>query len=133
MARDANARVPLTFDEESADLPMAELSKEELVRRMTPVMLEREAQFKRARASGLASLDDAAEMVGSSVENVSRLMGVAAESGKSLDDVVGITAKLQSAMISAEQDTCRAAEAFKALGLNRRKLRLPHERINRGK
>ncbi len=66
----------------------------------------------------LASLDDAAEMVGSSVENVSRLMGVAAESGKSLDDVVGITAKLQSAMIGAEQDTGRAAEAFKALGLN---------------
>jgi polyhydroxyalkanoate synthesis regulator phasin len=74
-------------------------------------------EFKKA-IDTMAELDDAAEMVGASVENVSRLMGVAAESGKSLSDVVAITAKLQSAMIGAEQDTGRASAAFKALGLN---------------
>ena len=74
-------------------------------------------EFRQA-VGAMAALDDAAEMVGASVENVSRLMGVAAESGKSLDDVVAITAKLQSAMIGAEADTGKAALAFKALGLN---------------
>jgi hypothetical protein len=66
----------------------------------------------------LAELDDAAEAAGASVENMSRLMGVGAEAGKSLQDIVAIAAQLQKAMVGAEQDTSKASVAFKALGLD---------------
>lgn len=75
-----------------------------------------------SQASGavkfLSELDDAAEAAGSSVENLSKVMGVAAQAGKGLDDIVGLTTRLQRSMIGVEQDTGKAAAAFKAMGLN---------------
>jgi hypothetical protein len=67
---------------------------------------------------GLAELDDAAESAGSSVETMSALLGVGVQSGKNLNEVVGIVTALNRAMVSAEADTSKAAIAFKALGLN---------------
>ena len=66
----------------------------------------------------LAELDDAAEKAGSSVEEMSKLLGTAAESGKSLDTLTTLVTQLQKGILGAEQGSSKAAIAFKALGLD---------------
>ncbi len=68
--------------------------------------------------TALADLDDAAEIAGTSVENMSRLLGVAAENGKSIGEIASAAALLQKAMLGVDADTGKAALAFKALGLS---------------
>lgn len=66
----------------------------------------------------MADMTDQAEMAGTSVENLSKYIGVAAAEGKSIGDVTALVAQLAKAMLGVEADTGRAAGAFKAMGLD---------------
>lgn len=70
--------------------------------------------------SSLADLDDAAEKSGASVESLSSLLNTLAPTGVTLEQISNVTAKLTKAMAGADEETSRAAEAFKALGINTR-------------
>lgn len=68
----------------------------------------------------LASLDDAAEMTGASVESLSSILNTLRPSGASLETVTEIAGKLTKALQGADVETSKAAEAFKALGVETR-------------
>ncbi|HVL55331.1 MAG TPA: hypothetical protein VM491_02400, partial [Burkholderiaceae bacterium] len=66
----------------------------------------------------LAAMSDAAKVAGTSVENLSSVLGVAAEAGLGLRDVTGIMQQLGRSVLQAEQDTSKAAQAFRALRID---------------
>lgn len=66
----------------------------------------------------LEEFKDAAEIAGSTVETMGKLMSVAAAKGMSLQEVTSLTEKLNRSLLGAEQGTSKAAAAFKAMGLD---------------
>lgn len=66
---------------------------------------------------GLADLDDAAEKSGASVESLSSLLNTLAPTGVSLEQISDVAGKLTKAMAGADEESSKAAEAFKALGI----------------
>ena len=68
----------------------------------------------------MAALDDAAESTGVSVESLSSLLNTLAPSGVSLEQISDAASKLTRAMAGADEETSKAGEAFKALGISTR-------------
>ncbi|MEN9806092.1 MAG: hypothetical protein RL756_600 [Pseudomonadota bacterium] len=76
------------------------------------------ASFK-ASIDELASLKDAAEQTGSSVETISAALNtLRAAGGGGLETIVDLTSRFGRSIATVDDDTSRAAQAFKALGLN---------------
>lgn len=73
-----------------------------------------------ATVDSMAKLDDAAEQTGVSVESLSSLLNTLRPSGASIESITEIAGKLQRSMSGADQETSKAAEAFKALGIQTR-------------
>jgi hypothetical protein len=69
---------------------------------------------------GLADLDDAAEQSGASVESLSSLLNTLAPTGVGLEQITDLAGKLTRAMADADQESSKAAQAFKALGISTR-------------
>lgn len=78
-----------------------------------------EAEFHKA-LSAMSALDDASEIAGTSVEKLSSLLGVATESGVGLDGLTSIMQKLTKATLANEQESAKAAQAWKALNIDPR-------------
>lgn len=76
-------------------------------------------QFKEA-VTQLSAFDDAAERTGASVESLSSIFNTLAPTGVTLDQITGASEKLVKAMIGADKETGKAAEAFDALGIKTR-------------
>jgi hypothetical protein len=76
-------------------------------------------QFKTA-VSQLSAFDDAAERTGASVESLSSIFNTLAPTGVTLDQITAASEKLVKAMIGADKETGKAAEAFDALGIKTR-------------
>lgn len=71
-------------------------------------------------ADSMAALDDAAEQTGASVESLSSLLNTLQPSGASLEQITDIAGKLTKSMVGAGEETGKAAEAFKAIGVSTR-------------
>ncbi len=71
----------------------------------------------RGAITELDSFNDAAEKTGISVEKLSGLVEELAPAGVSLQQITDLASKLSRAMNGADEETSRAAEAFKALGV----------------
>lgn len=65
----------------------------------------------------LADFDDAAEKTGASVESLSSLFNTLAPTGVSLETITDVAGKLTKAMAGADEESSKAASAFKALGI----------------
>lgn len=76
-------------------------------------------QFKDA-VTQLAAFDDAAEKTGASVESLSSIFNTLAPTGVTLDQITDASGKLVKAMIGADKETGKAAEAFGKLGIETR-------------
>ena len=76
-------------------------------------------QFKQA-VTQLSAFDDAAEKTGVSVEALSSLFNTLAPTGVTLNQITDASEKLVKAMIGADKETGKAAEAFGALGIKTR-------------
>lgn len=70
--------------------------------------------------SSIAALDDAAEKSGASVEALSGILNTLAPTGVTLDQITEATGRLTRAMSGADTESSKAAEAFKALGIESR-------------
>jgi hypothetical protein len=70
-----------------------------------------------AITSRLAEFDDAAEKTGVSVESLSATFNQLAPAGITLEQITSTSEKLVKAMIGADKETGKAAEAFGALGI----------------
>ena len=68
--------------------------------------------------SELADLDDAAEKSGASVESLSSLLNTLAPTGVGLSQISDLAGKLTRAMVGAGEETSKAAEAFRLLGVS---------------
>ena len=66
----------------------------------------------------LADLDDAAQKSGASVESLSSLLNTLAPTGVGLNEITDLASKLTKAMVGADEETSKAAEAFKLLGVS---------------
>ena len=71
-----------------------------------------------AGVTGLADLDDAAQKSGASVESLSSLLNTLSPTGVSLSQISDLASKLTKAMVGADEETSKAAEAFKLLGVS---------------
>jgi hypothetical protein len=82
----------------------------------------------------LAALDDAAQSTGASVEELSALFNTLRANGTTISDISDIAGKLTRAMDGAEEETAKAAIAFRSLGINVKNangdLRSPVEVLN---
>lgn len=65
----------------------------------------------------MAALDDAAQSTGASVESLSSLLNTLAPTGVSLAQITDAAGKLTKAMAGADEETSKAAAAFKAIGV----------------
>lgn len=65
----------------------------------------------------MASLNDAADQTGASVEFLSSTLNTLKPTGATLDQITGLSQKLVRAMQGADEETSKAAAAFKALGI----------------
>lgn len=73
----------------------------------------------RASIDELTALKDAAEQTGSSVETISAALNtLRAAGGGGLETIVDLTGRFGRSIANVDADTSRAAEAFRALGLN---------------
>jgi hypothetical protein len=70
-----------------------------------------------AITSRLAEFDDAAEKTGVSVESLSATFNQLAPAGITLEQITSTSEKLVKAMVGADKETGKAAEAFGALGI----------------
>jgi len=70
-----------------------------------------------AITSQLAAFDDAAEKTGISVESLSATFNQLQPAGITLEQITSTSEKLVKAMIGADKETGKAAEAFGALGI----------------
>jgi hypothetical protein len=68
----------------------------------------------------LADLDDAAEATGASVEALSSLLNTLAPTGVGLEQITDIAGKLTRAMTGADEESSKAAAAFRAIGVSTR-------------
>jgi hypothetical protein len=66
----------------------------------------------------VAALDDAAEITGASVENLSGALRALRPAGIGLDALTDASTKLVRAMSSADEETSKQGEAFSKLGIN---------------
>jgi hypothetical protein len=66
----------------------------------------------------VAALDDAAEMTGASVENLSGALRALRPAGIGLDALTDASTKLVRAMSSADEETSKQGEAFSKLGID---------------
>lgn len=74
----------------------------------------------RGAVDELAALDDAAESTGASVESLSSLLNTLAPTGVGLDQITDLAGKLTKSMVAADNSASKAAQAFKALGVDTR-------------
>jgi hypothetical protein len=77
------------------------------------------ASFK-ATVDELAALDDAAEETGASVEALSSLLNTLSPTGVGLDRITELAGRLTKSMIGAGEESSKAGEAFRALGVQTR-------------
>lgn len=73
-----------------------------------------------ATVERMADLDDAAESTGASVEALSSLLNTLSPTGVSLDQITDALGKLTRAMAGADEESSKAGEAFKLLGVSTR-------------
>jgi hypothetical protein len=66
----------------------------------------------------LADLDDAAQKSGASVESLSSLLNTLAPTGVGIAQITDLASKLTRAMVGADEETSKAAEAFRLLGVS---------------
>ena len=72
----------------------------------------------RSTVESLDPFNDAADATGVSVENLSSLLNTLAPTGANLAQISDLAGKVQRAMAGADEETSKAAAAFKALGVS---------------
>jgi len=70
-----------------------------------------------ATVDQMAALDDAAESTGASVESLSSILNTLAPTGVTLEQITDAAGKLAKSMAGADEESGKAAEAFKAIGV----------------
>lgn len=74
------------------------------------------ASFGQA-VTAMANLDDAAESTGASVESLSSLLNTLAPTGVTLETIADAAGKLTKAMQGSDEESSKAGEAFRNLGI----------------